>query len=85
VALASFVVFAIGALVPLLPWFVAEGTTATSWAVALGATAAALVGWLVGTFTERSRVRTAIRRVLVAVLTCGATYTIGSVLGVSVS
>ena len=85
VALASFVAFAIGALVPLLPWFVAEGTTATTWSVALGATAAALVGWLVGTLTERSRVRTAIRQVLVAVLACGATYTIGSVLGVSVS
>ena len=82
VALASF---AIGALVPLLPWFVAEGNTATTWSVALGATAAALVGWLVGTLTERSRVRTAIRQVLVAVLACGATYTIGSVLGVSVS
>ena len=85
VALASFVAFAIGALVPLLPWFVAEGNTATTWSVALGATAAALVGWLVGTLTERSRVRTAIRQVLVAVLACGATYTIGSVLGVSVS
>lgn len=48
VALASF---AIGALVPLLPWFVAEGNTATTWSVALGATAAALVGWLVGTLT----------------------------------
>ena len=82
-ALASFVAFAIGALVPLLPWFVAEGNTATTWSVALGATAAALVGWLVGTLTERSRVRTAIRQVLVAVLACGATYTIGSVLGVS--
>ena len=82
VALASF---AIGALLPLLPWFVAEGNTATTWSVALGATAAALVGWLVGTLTERSRVRTAIRQVLVAVLACGATYTIGSVLGVSVS
>ena len=85
VALASFVAFAIGALVPLLPWFVAEGNTATTWSVALGATAAALIGWLVGTLTERSRVRTAIRQVLVAVLACGATYTIGSVLGVSVS
>ncbi len=81
VALASFVAFAVGAFVPLLPWFVAEGTTATSWSVALGAAAAALVG----TLAERSRVRTAIRQVLVAVLAGGATYTIGSVLGVSVS
>lgn len=82
VALASFVAFAIGAL---LPWFVAEGTTAMLWSVGLVATAAALVGCLVGTVTERSRVRPAIRQVLVAVLVCGATYTIGGVLGVSVS
>jgi predicted membrane protein (TIGR00267 family) len=79
------VAFAIGALVPLLPWFVAEGTTATSWSVGLVATAAALVGCLVGTLTERSRVRTAIRQVLVALLVCGASYTICDALGVSVS
>lgn len=85
VALSSFVAFAIGALVPLLPWFFGDGRDATVASVILGTLAAALVGWLVGQLTERSRVRTAIRQVLVATLACAATYIIGSALGVSVS
>ncbi|MEO0492506.1 MAG: VIT1/CCC1 transporter family protein [Actinomycetota bacterium] len=85
VALSSFIAFAIGAIVPLLPWFFADGADATIASVVLGTIAAAVVGWLVGTLTERSRVRTAMRQVLVAVFACGATYIIGSALGVSVA
>ena len=85
VALASFLAFAIGAVVPLVPWFFAEGSSATIASVILGSLGAAVVGWLVGYFTERSKTRTAIRQVLVAALACGATFMIGSALGVSVS
>lgn len=85
VAIASFVAFAIGAIIPLAPWLVSEGTSATTASVVLGAVGAGIVGWLVGHFTERSRVRTAIRQVLVATIACGATFMIGSALGVSVS
>lgn len=85
VALSSFVAFAIGALIPLLPWFFSDGSDATIASVVLGTVAAALVGWAVGSFTERSRIRTAMRQVLVAALACAATYMIGSALGVSVS
>ena len=85
VALSSFIAFAIGAIVPLLPWFFADGSDATIASVVLGTLAAAVVGLLVGTLTERSRVRTAMRQVLVAVFACGATYIIGSALGVSVA
>jgi VIT1/CCC1 family predicted Fe2+/Mn2+ transporter len=85
VAASSFGAFAVGASVPLLPWFFADGDSATVASVVLGIVAAALVGWLVGQLTERSRVRTAIRQVLVAALACAATYMIGSALGVSVS
>ena len=35
-ALSSFVMFAIGAFIPLLPWLIASGTTATLWSVGLG-------------------------------------------------
>lgn len=85
VALSSFVAFAIGALVPLFPWFFADGSDATIASVVLGTIAAAVVGWAIGSFTERSRVRTSMRQVLVAALACAATYMIGSALGVSVS
>lgn len=85
VALSSFLAFVVGALVPLLPWFFADGNGATVTSVALGAVAAALVGALIGHLTERGRVRTAARQVMVATLACAATYMIGNALGVSVS
>ena len=84
VAVSSFVAFAVGALVPLLPWFFADGSEATMASVGLGVGAAALVGWLVGSLTERGRARAALRQVVVAVVACAATFLIGSTLGVSV-
>lgn len=85
VALSSFAAFAVGAIVPLAPWFVVDGTAATVASVVLGALAAIVVGWLVGTLTERSRTRAAARQLGVAVFACAATFIIGSALGVSVS
>ena len=85
VAIASFVAFAIGAFLPLFPWLVAEGSGALIGSVAVGAVAAAIVGVALASFTERSMLRTAARQVLVATGACGATYVIGSLLGVSVS
>lgn len=83
VAAASFVAFAAGAFVPLAPWLVTEGTAAVVASVVLGVVAAAIVGVGIAVFTERSKFRTAVRQVMVAVIACGATYLIGSLLGVS--
>ena len=85
VALSSFFAFAIGAVVPLVPWFFTDGADATVASVVLATLAAAVVGWLVGSLTERSRLRAAMRQVLVAAMACGATYVIGTALGVSVA
>jgi VIT1/CCC1 family predicted Fe2+/Mn2+ transporter len=85
VATTSFWAFAGGAFVPLAPWLVAEGTAAVLASVVLGVIAAALVGVAIAIFTERSKIRTACRQVIVAAGACGATYLIGSLLGVSVS
>ena len=85
VAGASFVAFAGGALVPLAPWLVSDGTGALIASVVLGIVAAAVVGTLIAVFTERSKIRTASRQVIVAAVACGATYALGSVLGVSVA
>ncbi len=82
VAVSSFCAFALGAIVPLAPWFFAEGSSAAISSVILGVLGAALVGFMLARFTERSRVRTAMRQVLVAAGAATATYLIGSVLGV---
>jgi VIT1/CCC1 family predicted Fe2+/Mn2+ transporter len=85
VALVSFWAFAAGAFVPLAPWLLTEGDTAVLISVALGIGSAAIVGVAIAVFTERSKVRTAFRQVVVAAGACGATYFIGSLLGVSVT
>lgn len=78
---ASFAAFAVGAVLPLVPWFFAGGAAAAIASVVIGVIAAAIVGVLLAWFTERSRVKTALRQVGVAVFACLATYAIGSAVG----
>ena len=81
-AMSSFASFAIGALVPLLPWFFAEGTVAVLASVFLGAAAAVIVGLALAAFTARPRLRTALRQLGLAALAAGVTFGIGRLVGV---
>lgn len=76
-ALASFVAFAIGAIVPLVPWFWMHGTSAIITSVVLGAVAAFGVGLALAGFTGRSKLYSASRQLLIAALAAGATTVIG--------
>lgn len=78
----SFLAFAAGALVPLAPWFFAEGSTAVLLSIALTVVAAATVGFLLGSFTGRSRLFSAARQVAIAVVAAGVTFGIGRLVGV---
>src|SRR5438552_1832792 len=49
-ALSSFIAFALGALVPLLPWFFGSGSAATIVSIVLGAFASLVVGALLARF-----------------------------------
>jgi len=84
VALSSFVAFAIGAALPVLPWFFGSGRAPTIASVAIGVVAAAIVGALIGRLAERGAVRSAVRQVLILLGACGITYALGSAIGVSV-
>ena len=84
-AASSFVAFAVGATVPLVPWFVAVGTAATVASALLGLAATTAVGVILAYFTERSAVRTAGRQVAFATAACVLTWLIGSVLGATVA
>ena len=83
-AISSFIAFAIGAILPLLPWFVADGLAATLASVTLGIVASAIVGVVLARFTERSATRTALRQVGFAAGACAITFAIGSLLGTTV-
>ncbi len=84
-ALSSFIAFAIGALLPLLPWFWAEGDGATVASAAIGGVAAVTVGLVLASFTERSYLRTAARQLAWAAAACTVTYVIGTWLGAAVA
>ncbi|GAC1338059.1 MAG: VIT1/CCC1 transporter family protein [Candidatus Dormibacteria bacterium] len=81
-AVSSFIAFAVGALVPLLPWFVAGGPRAVLTSVLLGTLAALGIGAATGYFTGRSIWRTALRQLVIGAIAAGVTYGIGSLVGV---
>ena len=84
-AVSSFVAFAVGAILPLIPWLLTDGGVATVASVVVGLVAAAIVGVVLARFTERSPVRTALRQVSWAAGACVITYGIGSLLGTTVA
>ncbi|MDQ1445235.1 MAG: vacuolar iron transporter family protein [Acidimicrobiaceae bacterium] len=84
-ALASFITFAIGAVIPLMPWFFAQGTTAIWLSVALGLVASLAVGVGLSAFTGRSWLRTAARQLVVGVFAAGVPYLIGRAVGAGTS
>jgi VIT1/CCC1 family predicted Fe2+/Mn2+ transporter len=80
-ALASFVSFAVGALIPLLPWLVTGGTTAVLWSVALGAVGSLVVGGALSIFTGRSWVWSALRQLLISGSAAAVTFAVGHAIG----
>ncbi len=77
----SFVMFALGALVPLLPWLVSGGTTATIWSVVLGAAGAVGVGVALSHFTGRSWAWSAGRQLLISGAAAAVTFGVGRAIG----
>lgn len=82
-ALSSFATFAVGALLPLIPWLVTHGNGALVASIVIGAIAAIGVGALLGALTGRSPVRGAARQLAVATLAAAVTYGIGRGVGAS--
>jgi VIT1/CCC1 family predicted Fe2+/Mn2+ transporter len=83
-ASSSLGAFSVGAVVPLLPWFVAHGVAATVASLVLGVVAAAVVGLLVAGSTGRPRGRGVLRQVLFTVVPAAVTFGLGRLLGVGV-
>ncbi len=80
-AVSSFISFALGAVIPLLPWLFTGGTTATRWSMALGAVAALGVGAALAHFTGRWWLWSAARQLLISGIAAGVTYSLGHVVG----
>jgi VIT1/CCC1 family predicted Fe2+/Mn2+ transporter len=83
-AVSSFLSFAIGASVVVVPYALFSGMTAFVLAVALALVSLIVVGALVGYQSGRGVVFSAGRQVLWGVGAAGVTYLVGSVVGVNV-
>lgn len=81
-AVSSFAAFSFGALVPLVPWFVASGTPALLGSLGAAVVAAVVVGAAIGRFTDRPLPRTVVRQILFTLVPAAVTYAIGSAVGV---
>lgn len=82
-AVSSFAAFTVGALVPLVPWFLGSGTAAIVASLTVAVLAAMLVGVAIGRFTGRSLVRTVGRQILFTLVPAVLTFAVGSAVGVS--
>jgi len=80
-AVSSFLLFSLGALVPIVPFLLATGATAVVWAAALAALVLVGVGGLVAFLSGTSVWQGAGRMVLLAALAAGVTYAVGRVFG----
>lgn len=84
-AASSFVLFAIGASVPLVPWFITSGTTATALSVILTGAAGAVVGGYVSRSSGRPLHQGALRQLAIVVAAAAVTYAIGKLFGTAVA
>ena len=80
----SFVAFAIGALVPVIPYVVSSGATAFVAAIALSGGALFAVGAGVSLLTGRSLLYSGTRQVLIGAAAAVITYLVGHLIGVNV-
>lgn len=79
-AISSFLFFSIGALVPLLPYLL--GATELWLALAVGGLGLFAAGAVVARFTHRPWWTSGLRQLLLGAAAAGATYLIGSLIGV---
>jgi VIT1/CCC1 family predicted Fe2+/Mn2+ transporter len=85
VAMFSFLSFAAGALVPLLPFLGLAGNRALPLSVAATALALFAVGAAISLFTGRGALRDGLRMLFIGAAAGALTYAIGNLLGVSLN
>lgn len=82
-AISSFLLFAVGAVVPVLPFLFLNGLTAVSVSVALSALGLFGIGAAITLLTGRSVWYSGMRQVLVGLAAAAITFGIGRLIGVS--
>ncbi len=81
----SFIMFVLGAAVPLLPWFFSSGTAAIIWSITLAGVAALGIGTYLGWITSGRMIWAALRQLFIVVLAAGITYSVGLIFHITVT
>ncbi len=84
-AVSSLVVFAVGAVFPVVPFLFLHGGSAVIASLAFSAAALFAIGALTSIFTGRSALLTGLRQVAIGLAAAAITYGLGRLLGVSLS
>ena len=81
----SFILFSVGAVIPVLPFMFTSGLRAIVTSVGLSAAGLFLIGALITLFTGRNVWYSGFRQVIFGLAAAAITFAIGHVIGVSVA
>jgi VIT1/CCC1 family predicted Fe2+/Mn2+ transporter len=84
-AIASFVLFAIGAIIPVIPFFFGSSFIAVAWSLGLSAAGLFLIGGAITLFTARNIWYSGFRQVLFGLAAAAITFSIGKLIGISIA
>ena len=84
-AISSFMLFTLGSLAPLGPWFFTNGTSAITWSIVLTAIGGLIAGGYVAYTSGKTLWFGAVRQFLIVLLASVVTYGVGVLFGVAVS
>jgi VIT1/CCC1 family predicted Fe2+/Mn2+ transporter len=82
-AVTSFVLFAVGAIFPILPYFFLSGTTAVYTSLVVSAIGLFIIGAAITLMTGRNVFYSGARQVLVGMAAAALTFGVGRLIGVS--
>ena len=83
-AFTSFFLFALGAVLPVIPWLFVDGALAIGLSIALGAIGLYILGAAVTLWTGRSALYSGARMLVLGLAAAGVTFGIGALVGVAV-
>jgi len=84
-AIFSFILFAIGAILPVIPFFFIGGTSAIIYSAAISAAGLFLIGSAITLFTGKSIWYSGFRQMVFGLIAAAITFAIGHIIGVQVA
>jgi VIT1/CCC1 family predicted Fe2+/Mn2+ transporter/rubrerythrin len=82
-AITSFGLFAVGAVIPVIPFFFSSGNIAVISSILLSTVALFILGAVISLFTGRPAIYSGIRMVIFSLIAAALTFGIGRIIGVS--